>query len=141
MSIIDSLKAYFGTFSGVTGSVILTDFLGSLPEQFAIVPLSGERVTAVYLNDTKVKEFPFAFQAMKYSADEFERMTNVGFYDEFADWMDDQTDADILPTLSAGRTAQSIQALGQGYLLTDGEAKTGIYEIQCKLVYEQVASS
>lgn len=139
MSTIQNLKTYFTSYSGLTGtnSPILTDFLGALPTQYAIIPLPGQRIVATYLNDKKQKEYPFAFQSIEYTADELERMDVNAFYEALGDWLDSQSEAEVLPTLDAGKTAEKIEALGWGYLLDDGDSGTGVYQIQCKLTYEQ----
>lgn len=138
MTVIQGVKDYFEGYVGITGSVINTNFLGSQPTQFAIVPLAGERVVEVWLNDTQIIEYPFALQSVEYNVNEFERTNSEGFYEALAEWLDDQSEAGTLPTLDVGKTAEKIEALGWGYLLEDGESTTGVYQIQCKLTYKQV---
>ena len=60
-----------------------------------------------------------------------------GFFEALADWFESQTEAGILPTLSEGKTAVSIEASNWAYLYEQGTSDKGIYQIQCKLVYEQ----
>ncbi|MEN6300822.1 MAG: chloramphenicol resistance protein, partial [Anaerolineaceae bacterium] len=57
--------------------------------------------------------------------------------EEFADWLESQTAAGVLPTPGTKKTAESIEATGWGYLFEQGDSDTGIYQIQCKLVYRQ----
>jgi hypothetical protein len=66
-----------------------------------------------------------------------ERIENSGFYETLADWLEEQTKAGNLPTLDAGKTAESIEAVTWGFVYQQGESATGIYQITCKLVYEQ----
>ena len=71
--------------------------------------------------------------------DESQRLTNIGFFQAFADWLEEQTDDDNFPDLGVGKTAEKIEALDHGYLLQQGESGTGIYQVQCRLTYEQAA--
>ena len=139
-TIIDGLRTYLKTYTGlVSGAPVWVDFLGSTPTEYGIIPLPGARVVEEYINGSSLREFPFAFQSMESTADELERFETNGFYESFADWLESQTLAGVLPTLEAGKTAEEIEALGWGYLFQQGESGTGIYQIQCKLTYAQDA--
>jgi hypothetical protein len=138
MSIISSVKTYLATYSGLTvGAPLWVDYLGSHPTQYGIVPLAGTKVVESYIDGGGLREFPFAFQSMESTADELERLENNGFYEAFADWLDAQTLAGILPTLAAKKTPEKIEATGWAYLYEQGQSDTGVYQVQCKLTYEQ----
>jgi len=115
------------------------DYLGQNPTEYSIVPLAGARIIEKYLDGGSLREFPFAFQAMLYTADDATRLENNGFFEAFSDWLDSQTEAGTLPTLASGKTPIKIEALGWGYLFQEGESGTGIYNVQCRLEYEQAA--
>ena len=90
-----------------------------------------------YINGGSLREFPFAFQSMASTADDLERLQNIGFYEAFADWLETQSLAGTLPTLGAKQTAEKIEALNWAYLYEQGESSTGVYQITCKLTYTQ----
>lgn len=138
MSIISALKTYIATYSGLeTGAPLLIDLLGKNPTEYALVPLPGQRVVETFVNDGVLCEYPFAIQSMESTADDGTRQAINEFYEALAEWLEAQNKAGILPTLAAGKTAEKIEALGWGYLLDPGESGTGIYQIQCKLTYDQ----
>lgn len=138
MSMIESLRTYIATYTGLKeGKPLWVDHLGDTPTEYAIVPLAGTRVLERYLDGGSLREFTFAFQSTESTADNLERLENVGFYEAFADWLEAQTDAGILPTLATKKTAEKIEALGWGFLYEQGQSATGIYQIQCRLTYEQ----
>lgn len=140
MTLITSLKTYLATYSGLTsGAPLWVDYLGSTPTEYGITPLAGSRIVETHIDGSTIREFPFAFQSTESTADELERLENVGFYEAFADWLESQTKAGTLPTLATGKTATDIEATGQAYLYQQGESQTGVYQIQCKLTYKQVA--
>jgi hypothetical protein len=139
-SLIDSLRTYLITYSGLADNApMLTDVLGKTPTQYAIVPLPGEHVIATYINDATLRAFPFALQSMESVADETSRLANYEFYEAFAAWIEQQNKIGTLPTLGTSKTSESIEVLGQPILFEFGESGTGIYQIQCRLVYEQNA--
>ena len=140
MTIISALKTYLKTYSGLKEDApVWVDALGPTPTEYAIIPLSGDKVIKTYIDGSSERSFPFAFQSMESTADELERLENIGFYEAFAAWLESQTNSDILPSLGTGKTTLSIEALGWGYLYQEGESKTGVYQITCRLTYEQDA--
>ncbi len=138
MTVIESIRTYIATYSGLaSGKPLWVDYLGQTPTEYSISPLAGGRIVEKYINNSTLREFPFAFSSMESTADNLERLENIGFYEAFADWLETQTNAGTLPTLASGKTATAIEATGWAYLYQPGESQTGIYQIQCKLTYEQ----
>lgn len=137
-TVIGGVKDYLQDYSGLkTNAPVWVDALGPNPTEYAIIPIPGEKVVETYINGGSLREFPFAFQSMESTADELERLETNGFFEALADWFESQTESGILPTLSEGKTAVSIEASNWAYLYEQGTSDKGIYQIQCKLVYEQ----
>ena len=138
MSIIAAIRDYIKTYAGLeVDAPVWVGHLGPNPTEYAVVPLAGVRTLESYINGSSLKEYPFAFQSAEYTADDLARVENSGFFEEFADWLDSQTKAEIFPGLGANQTAELIEATGWGYLIEQGQSDTGIYQIQCRLVYQQ----
>jgi len=138
MSIISAIQTYLKTYSDLkTGAPVWVDYLGDAPTEYTIIPLAGGRVIEEYITGKTRREYPFAFQSTESTADDLERLETQGFYEAFADWLDDQTESGNLPSLGEGKSAEAIAATGWGYLFQQGESQTGIYQIQCRLIYTQ----
>lgn len=138
MSIISALKTYISTYTGLeTGAPVWVDYIGPSPTEYAIIPLAGSKIIEQYINGGSMREYPFAFQSAEYTADDLERLETSGFFESFADWLESQTNAGVLPTLGAKQTAWVIEATSWAYLYEQGNSKTGIYQVQCRLIYEQ----
>lgn len=138
MSIIQSVRTYLATYTGLkTGAPLWVDYLGNNPSEYAVIPLAGGKVVETYIDGSSQREFPFAFQSMESTADDLERLENSGFFETFSDWLETQSEAGTLPTLAAGQTSELIEATGWGYLYQQGNSDTGVYQIQCRLVYQQ----
>lgn len=139
-NIIEPIKTFIATYSGLTsGAALMIDKLGAVPTEYSIMPLPGSKVIETYINGASKREYPFAFQATLSTADEAARIVNNGFFEDFAAWLESQTNAGTLPTMENGKTAESIEAVGWGFISEQGESETAIYQITCKLTYYQIA--
>lgn len=138
MSIISAIQTYLKSYSNLeSGAPIWVDYLGSSPVEYSIQPLPGSIILESYINGSSLRSYAFAFQSMESTADDLERLGTQGFYEEFAEWLEQQTENEDLPILDNGKTALSIEATGWGYLYQQGESATGVYQIQCRLEYKQ----
>ncbi len=137
MSMISAVRDYLLTYNAMTGALIHVDALGKIPIEYAVIPVPGARKVEEYLDGKTKREFPFLIQSVFSTADEAERIENSGFYESLADWFESQTEAGSFPNLGSGKTAESIEAVAWAFVYEQGESATGIYQITCKLVYEQ----
>ena len=135
-SILEGVKAFVATYT--VNEPLNVDYLGTALPGYSIVSLPGGGWVegGQYLNGGGMKEFLFAVQSMKSTAEELGRLENSGFNEDFSDWLDDQTIAGNLPELPTGKTAEQIQAVGAGFLYEQGVSDTGVYQIACRLEYE-----
>jgi hypothetical protein len=141
MSIIESIQSYIKTYTSLkSGAPVWVDYMGDQPTEYSIVPLPGARVVEEYINGNSKRSYPFAFRSMESTADDLERLGTQGFFEAFADWLEQQTENGNLPTLGVGQTAESIETTGWGYLFQQGESSTGVYQITCVLTYKQIKS-
>lgn len=139
MSIISSIKTYLQAYTGLeAGAPIWVTYLRQEPVDYSIVPLAGTRKVSTYVHgNSGEREFTFALQSNRFTADEAERVGNIEFFESLAEWLDDQTELGNLPTLASGFNTYSIEALGFGYLFEQGDSQTGIYQIQMRLEYSK----
>jgi hypothetical protein len=137
-SIIEGVRDYLRDYTGLsTDAPVWVEYLGNTPTEYALLPLAGSRTIVTYINGKRLMEYPFAFRSMESTADDLARLENNGFYEAFAEWLDEQTNDGDLPNLPEGKTAEAIEALGWGYLYEQGDSETGVYQVQCRLIYEQ----
>lgn len=140
MSLIAAVRTYIAGYTGLSSSApVWVDYLGPEPTEYAIVPLPGQRTIETYLDGSKQRVYPFAFQFVESTADDAQRLDTAEFSEAFAAWLDEQTESGVLPALDTGKTAEKIEAVNWGYLDKQGESDTAIYLVSCQLIYEQVA--
>lgn len=137
MSILSALQDYLKTYGGISAKPVWAEYLGALPGQYSVVPLPGQRTIETYLNNSRLKAFPFALESTVSDADDVTRLENNSVYESFADWLDTQSDASNFPTLPEKHSAEKIEATSSGFLMERTASDTGIYHIVCMLTYTQ----
>lgn len=138
MSIIEGVRDFIKTFEGIgTDAPVWVQFLDNEPVQYAILPIGGTRVISEDILGNKTLEYLFALQSMESTAEDIDRLESAGFYESFAEWLDEQTKAENLPKMPRALEPIEIEALGWGILFQQGESETAVYQIQCRLVYAQ----
>jgi hypothetical protein len=74
---------------------------------------------------------------MALTADDATRITNSGFFEALSDWMESQTEAGTFPTLNSNQHPTKIEATTQPFLFQNGESESAIYQMTCRLSYDQ----
>ena len=111
------------------------DYLDSGVASYMIEAVPCKPVVKWYVNGTSIRQYAFHFSSREaYSADIIEQLENSRFYENFAGWLENCSNAGDLPELTGGKVARSITATTPGYLY-DAEQGTGQYVIQCNLIY------
>lgn len=112
---------------------VWVEMLGEEPLSYTVFLVPGKQVEEDIIGN-KTVSYPFGFGAVEVIADN-SALLAAEFYEAFADWLDEQTEAGTLPTLDSGKTAISIEALDTATIIERAE-KTGVFQILCRLIYE-----
>lgn len=140
-SIIEALRTYIQTYTGLeSGAPVWVHYLDAAPVQYSIFPLAGARVISEDILGNRRMEFTFALQSRESTSEDIDRLESMGFYESFAQWLDDQTRLKVFPSLQSDLHPELIGALGWGILYQHGDDETATYQIQCRLVYTQKLS-
>ena len=112
------------------------DYLPEDTTQFSIEDSPGDPVLQEFFSGRrKAKNYVLASR-MEYSESIAQQAANSGFWDDFADWIEAQSDAHNLPDLGEGRTAERVAVTNSGYIVTS-EDGTCRFQIQSRLEYYQ----
>ena len=76
---------------------------------------------------------------MTYSQDTVEQAANSSFWDEFAAWVEEQSNSGRLPQLAEGKTAERVVCLSPGYIMSQ-DSNSCRFQIQLQLQYYQEGS-
>lgn len=90
-----------------------------------------------YIDGSSERQFVFVFASREdYGQDFFQNIQNIGFYDDFSTWLENNSRQGILPNLGEGKQALTIKAITNGYaFMTDIDKAR--YQIQIRLTYFQ----
>lgn len=138
MSIIESVRDFISGCPLLKNGVLLNvDRLGDSEIEYTIDGEMSEPILRRYTDGSSLRQFNFTFASREaYGADTLQNIANSGFYEDFADWIETQSNAGNLPKLSKYRIPQYIEVLSGGYVFDTGDS-TARYQIQLKFVYFQ----
>ena len=140
MKIIESVKNFILTCPCLAElAAVNVDFLPESTDTYSIEEVPVNSVLQTYLDGTQERQFVFVFASRFYYSDETRNnIENSGFYEDFSDWLDEQTKVGNLPVMRDGLTPSKIEAISSGYLFdVSGDLSNARYQIQCRLIYDK----
>ena len=140
MKIIESVKNFILTCPHLAELArVNVDFLPDSPDTYSIEEVPTNSVIKTYLDGSQERQYVFVFASRFYYSDETKNnIENSGFYEDFSDWLDEQTQKGILPIMRDGLTPTKIEAISSGYLFDiSGDLSNARYQIQCRLIYDK----
>lgn len=134
--IIDSIRTYFLDCPLLENFAKLNvDFLGIDPTEYTIDSQPTSPVIKRYADGGTLKQYIFVFGSREYyGSDTLQNLENSGFYEQFSNWVEQQSNMGNLPKLSGNRRPLFMEVLTTGYLF-DASEDNARYQIQCRLVY------
>lgn len=140
MKIIESVKNFILTCPYLEElAAVNIDFLPDSPDSYSIEEVPTQTVIREYLDGSKEMQFVFVFASRFYYSDETKNnIENCGFYEDFSEWLDEQTEIGNLPAMREDMTPYKIEAMSSGYLFDiSGDLSNARYQIQCRLIYDK----
>lgn len=138
-TIIKSLWDYFLACPLTGDRKLNVDYLPEKGIEYSIDTTPATDVVKKYTDGSSIRQYLFVFRSVnEYGNDELQNLANSGFYEQLADWLEQQNRTGNFPILPAGKTPIKIEAQSTGYLFTTGPT-SGRYQIQCRLQYLQEA--
>lgn len=135
--IIKSISEHIMRFPGLKDGCLLIDVLGNEPIEYTIETVPCDPVHTKYTDGSCIKQFLFIFASREaFSEDVNLCIENLGFYEQFEDWIEEQNDNGDLPDLGDDREPVSIEIVTRAYAF-DVDANTARYQIQLRLLYEE----
>lgn len=133
--IIEDIRNYILKCPFLHDGVLNLDFL---PEKvsYSIDAMPAEPYYKKYVDGGGVKQQYFSLTSKEmFGEDVLQNIANSGFCQMFEEWLDDNNENGILPELD-GYKAQRIEVTNSGSLLY-ADVGLGVYQIQCRLLYEK----
>ncbi len=134
-SIIEGLSAYFMGCPLLKDGVFRVDALGGGPVEYALESAITSPVIRTYVDGSSIRQYQFNFNSREaYSMDRVMAIQSESFYEDFCNWVEEQSMAGNLPEMPRGCEAQSLEVLAPGFLL-DATMENAHYQAQLVLRY------
>lgn len=117
--------------------IINVNYLQDTEDYYSIEEEPTERVIKEYIDGSKVKQLDIIFASRESNSGELiEQIDKSNFYENFASWIEAQSDKNNLPALPAGYEALGLEVSSNGYCFSVTE-DTARYQINLKLKYKK----
>lgn len=138
-SIIKGITDYFMKCPLLKDGVFRVNTMGDQAIEYAIETAIFSPVLRTYVNGDTLRQYQFDFGSREfYSMDRIQNIQNSTFYEEFANWVEEQNLLQNFPELPEDCTPDSLEVLSPGYIF-DGSMRNARYKIQLRLVYVKEA--
>ena len=129
-SVLEGITEYFLKCPLLKDGVFRVDALGPDPVEYTIETGIFDPVIQRYVDGSSERQYQFQFGSREFYST---------FYEEFAEWVEENSMAGNLPELPEGMRAEEIEVLSPGYIF-DGAMKNARYQISLRLLYFKEAS-
>lgn len=124
---------YLDTFNNAIK--VNVNYLEPTVDTYSIEEVPIEPVVKKYVNGDSVRQYAFIFTSREpYGIDVLQNIDNSGFYEKFADWIENQNNNEIFPLLDNGLEVLEIKVTSTGYAFAVTE-DTAQFQIQLRLKY------
>lgn len=111
------------------------NYLEPHADTYSIEEIPTEPILKKYVNGDSIRQYAFIFTSREsYGADVLQNIDNSGFYEKFADWIENNNDNDIFPELENDLEPLEIKVTSTGYAFAVTE-DTAQFQIQMRLKY------
>lgn len=134
--LIECIRDYVMQYPGLDeNGCLYVDYLGAQAIEYAVESVPCDPVFKRYTDGGCIRQFLFVFASREYySADVTQCIENLGFYEKFAAWIEEQNESGSLPALPGGRESLSLEVRTGGYVF-DADTDTARYQMQLRLLY------
>ncbi len=132
---MEGLTAYFLKCPLLKDGVFRVDALGSEPIEYALESAVTSPVLRTYVDGSSIRQYQFNFNSREaYSMDRILAIQNESFYEDFCNWVEEQSLLENLPEMPQGCEAQALTVLAPGFML-DATMENAFYQVQLQLQY------
>lgn len=135
-NLIDSVRSYILACPFLSDGRVNVDYIGT-EMGYSVDPLPCDPIIQRYMDGGAKKQFQFAFTSQEeYDQDARINIENSGFFQNFEEWLEQQSFNNNLPELGEKKSPIMVETLNSGYLYDINEEKAK-YRIECRLIYSQ----
>lgn len=139
---IDALRDWLEQFSGLSGGIMHVDWLPQDAKTYSIDSVPAEPILNFYMDGSSRRQMLFAVASkMFYGPDVDSQTSNMAWFEEFSDWVEEQNFFRCLPQLGSRRKCINIEVISTAYPLTIGDDGLARYQVQMRMIYLQEAKT
>lgn len=134
-SIIAGITDFFMACPLLQDGVFRVNALGDQAIEYNIETGVFNPVLRMYINGDSERQYQFNFVSREYyDMDRIQSIQNSEFYEEFAEWVEEQHRAGNFPKLPEKCEPRGLSVLSSGYVM-DISMRNARYQIQLQLTY------
>lgn len=134
-SVIQAVTDYFMKCPLLKDGVFRVDALGTSGIEYVIETGSFDPIIQTYVDGSSIRQYQFSFGSREYyDMDRIQNIQNSTFYEQFAEWIEEQNRNGNLPKLPEGMHANELEVLSPGYIF-DITTKYARYQLPLRLIY------
>lgn len=134
-SVIQVVTDYFMKCPLLKDGVFRVDALGTSGIEYVIETGSFDPIIQTYVDGSSIRQYQFSFGSREYyDMDRIQNIQNSTFYEQFAEWIEEQNRNGNLPKLPEGMHANELEVLSPGYIF-DITTKYARYQLPLRLIY------
>ncbi|GBU06587.1 hypothetical protein EDD74_1225 [Faecalimonas umbilicata] len=134
-SVIQAVTDYFMKCPLLKDGVFRVDALGTNGIEYVIETGSFDPIIQTYIDGSSIRQYQFSFGSREYyDMDRIQNIQNSTFYEQFAEWIEEQNRNGNLPKLPEGMHANELEVLSPGYIF-DITTKYARYQLPLRLIY------
>lgn len=138
-SIIQGITDFFMNCPLLKDGAFRVDALSDKGVEYTIETGIFDPIVKTYVNGDTDRIYQFSFGSREfYSMDRLQNIKNIEFYEQFANWIEEQSRNENFPEMPEKCYPQALTVLSPGYIF-DGSMKNARYQIQLQLEYYKEA--
>ncbi|MRM91223.1 chloramphenicol resistance protein [Faecalicatena contorta] len=127
------------TYLDALKSDVNVEYLKDDEKNYSIESEPIDPIIRKYMDGSAIKQFAFIFSSREsYGREVIENLSNCGFYEEFAEWLEECDKGRTYPDIGEKREVMRVKASTTPYVFDTSET-TAKYQIQVIMKYYQKA--
>lgn len=135
MTVMQCIREWLKLYPGLDGRLDV-DFLDEEVDTYSLDTIPCEEILKRYRDGSALKQFQFVVASRRlYDQNIAQNLSNLDFFEELTEWVEQKAQARELPVMDKDRTAQKIVVTSTAYPFVVSEDGKARYQLQMRLEY------
>ncbi|WP_317853795.1 chloramphenicol resistance protein [Chakrabartyella piscis] len=137
MNTMESVRKFLRTYEPLANNKLNVDFLPAEESSYSVEAIPTNEVVRTYTDGSTYRQFLCVLCSREaYGSEILQQLENLAFFEDFSEWLREQSLIGNFPDLGEGRSVVSFVASTTGYAMATSETKAR-YQIQLKMEFIQ----